>query len=73
MWWGALKLPLSNLLNENGGIGPDVDLRSCKALGRSQGLWYRMQTQWDMAQAKRPFMAKMMPIPRTDLESNVTT
>ena len=35
-----------------GGISPDMDLRLSKALGTSQGFWYRMQAHWDMAQAR---------------------
>ena len=40
-----------------------MDLRVSKALGTSQGFWYRMQAQWDMAQAKRRFKAKVKAIP----------
>ena len=60
------------VLNENGGISPDMDLRLSKALGTSQGFWYRMQGQWDMAQAKRRFKAKVKPIPRAELQSETT-
>jgi len=48
---GVSRLWLSKVLNENGGISPDLDLQLSKALGTSQGFWYRMQAQWDMAQA----------------------
>jgi antitoxin HigA-1 len=50
---GVSRLSLSKVLNENGGISPDMDLRLSKALGTS-----------DMAQAKRRFKAKVKPIPR---------
>ena len=66
---GVSRLSLSKVLNENGGISPDMDLRLSKALGTSQGFWYRMQAQWDMAQAKRRFKAKVKPIPRAELQS----
>jgi addiction module HigA family antidote len=69
---GVSRLSLSRVLNENGGISPDMDLRLSKALGTSQGLWYRMQAQWDMAQAKRRFKAKVKPIPRAELQSETT-
>jgi antitoxin HigA-1 len=49
-----------------------MDLRLSKALGTSQGFWYRMQAQWDMAQAKRRFEAKVKPIPRAELQSETT-
>ena len=70
---GVSRLSLSKVLNENGGISPDMDLRLSKALGTSQGFWYRMQAQWDMAQAKRRFKAKVKPIPRAELQSETTT
>jgi len=66
---GVSRLSLSKVLNENGGISPDMDLRLAKALGTSQGFWYRMQAQWDMAQAKRRFKAKVKPIRRAELQS----
>jgi antitoxin HigA-1 len=69
---GVSRLSLSKVLNENGGISPDMDLRLSKALGTSQGFWYRMQAQWDMARAKRRFKAKVKPIPRAELESETT-
>jgi hypothetical protein len=31
-----------------------------------------MQAQWDMAQAKRRFKAKVKPIPRAELQSETT-
>ena len=52
---GVSRLSLSKVLNENGGISPDMDLRLSKALGTSQGFWYRMQAQWDMAREPAPF------------------
>lgn len=61
------RLSLSKVLNMKGGISPDMDLRLSKALGTSQGFWYRMQAQWDMAEAKRRFRAKVKPISRTAL------
>ena len=66
---GVSRLSLSKVLNENGGISPDMDLRLSKALGTSQGFWYRMQAQWDMAQAKRRFKAKVKAIPGSELQS----
>lgn len=47
-----------------------MDLPLSKALGTSQGFWYRMQGQWDMAQARRRFKAKVKPILRAELQSN---
>jgi addiction module HigA family antidote len=34
---GMSRLSLSKVLNENGGISPDMDLRLSKGLGTSQG------------------------------------
>jgi addiction module HigA family antidote len=44
---GVSRLSLSKVLNENGGISLDMDLRLSKALGTWQGFWYRMLAQWE--------------------------
>ncbi len=62
---------LSKVLDEKGRISPDMDLRLSKALGTSQGFWYRMQAQWAMAQAKRRFKAKVKAIRRSELQSEI--
>jgi antitoxin HigA-1 len=64
---GVSRLSLSKVLNEKGGISADMDLRLSKALGTTPGLWYGMQAQWDMAQAKKHFKAKVKPIRRAEL------
>jgi addiction module HigA family antidote len=59
---GVTRLSLSKILNEHSGISPEMDLRLSKALGTTPGFWYAMQGQWDMAQAKRKFRARVQQI-----------
>lgn len=52
---GVTRVALSRVLNGAGGVSPDMDLRLAKALGTSPGLWYGMQADYDMWQAKKTF------------------
>lgn len=44
---------LSRLLNEKIGVSPDMAVRLAAAFGSSPESWLRMQTQYDIAQAKK--------------------
>lgn len=52
---GVTRVALSRVLNGAGGISADMDLRLSKALGTTPGLWYGMQADYDMWQAKKKF------------------
>src|SRR6202521_1241507 len=59
---GVTRVALSRVLNGSAGISADMDLRLSKALGTTPGSWYAMQANYDMAQAKRHFRAKVRRI-----------
>lgn len=46
------RAALSRVLNGSAGVSADMDLRLSKALGTTPGLWYRMQADYDMWQAR---------------------
>ena len=52
---GVNRVTLARVLNGAAGVSPDMDLRLSKALGTTPGLWYAMQGNYDMWQAKRAF------------------
>lgn len=59
---GVTRAALSRVLNGAAGVSADMDLRLSKALGTTPGLWYGMQGDYDLWQAKRHFKAKVRPI-----------
>lgn len=59
---GVTRVALSRVLNGVAGISADMDLRLSKALGTTPGIWYAMQGNYDLWQAKRRFRAKVRPI-----------
>ena len=60
---GVNRVTLTRILNRAAGISPDMDLRLSKALGTTPGLWYAMQGDYDMWQARKKFRGgKVRPI-----------
>jgi antitoxin HigA-1 len=50
---GVTRQTLSILMNENGGLSPDMALRIEKAFGMRMDTLLRMQTAWEIAQARK--------------------
>jgi addiction module HigA family antidote len=50
---GVTRQTLNNLVNERSGISPEMAIRLEKAFGTSADLWVRLQTAYDLAQARR--------------------
>jgi addiction module HigA family antidote len=50
---GVTRQALNNLVNEKGGISPEMAIRLEKAFGGSADLWLRMQAAYDLAQARK--------------------
>ncbi len=48
---GVTRQALNNLVNEKGGISPDITIRPAKAFGSTPETWVRMQAAYDLAQA----------------------
>lgn len=44
---------LSRVINEKSAISPEMALRLAKAFGSTAEMWLRMQTAYDLAQARR--------------------
>ena len=56
------RVALSRVLNGAAGISAEMDLRLSKALNTTPGLWYAMQGDYDMWQARKKFRGKVQPI-----------
>ena len=50
---GISRKQLSNVVNCRAGISPEMAIRLDKAFGGGADTWYRLQSAWDLAQAKR--------------------
>lgn len=56
---GVTREHLSTVLNERAGISPLMALKLDEAFGTSEGLWYKLQANYDLAQARRVKRAKV--------------
>jgi antitoxin HigA-1 len=59
---GVTREHLSTILNERAGISPLMSLKLDEAFGTSEGLWYKLQANYDLAQARRVKRAKVLPL-----------
>lgn len=50
---GISRKQLSNVVNCRAGISPEMAIRLDKAFGGGADTWYRLQSAWDLAQAKK--------------------
>ncbi len=50
---GVARHTLSRVINGQAGISPDMAIRLEKAFGSSADAWLRMQTAYDLAQARK--------------------
>ena len=50
---GVTRAHLSMILNGRAGISPLMSLKLDEAFDKSEGFWYRLQTGYDLAQARR--------------------
>ena len=50
---GVTRQALSNLINGNSGISPEMAIRLEKALGGTAEGWLRMQLGYDLAEARK--------------------
>lgn len=62
---GVTRVALSRVLNGAAGISAEMDVRLSKALNTTPGLWYAMQGDYDMWQARKKFRGKVQPIRAT--------
>jgi addiction module HigA family antidote len=59
---GVTREHLSTILNERAGVSPLMALKLDEALGTSDGFWYKLQTNYDLAQARRLKRVKVRPL-----------
>ncbi|MBC8287180.1 MAG: HigA family addiction module antidote protein [Nitrospinae bacterium] len=50
---GVTRQNLNNIVNEKSGVSPEMAIRVAKAFGGTPDAWYRMQSAYDIAQAKK--------------------
>jgi addiction module HigA family antidote len=50
---GVTRQNLSNIVNEKTDLSPEMAIRVAKAFGGTPDAWYRMQSAYDIAQAKK--------------------
>jgi addiction module HigA family antidote len=59
---GVTRANLSMILNARSGISAPMSLKLDDAFGTSEGFWLRLQTNYDLAQARRMKRVKIRPI-----------
>lgn len=50
---GVTRAQLSMILNGRAGISPLMSLKLDEAFDKSEGFWFRLQQQYDLAQARK--------------------
>ncbi len=58
------RATLSGILNGNKGVSPEMSLRLGKLLGTHESFWHAMQSNYDLAQAKRKKLPPIKPLDR---------
>ena len=59
---GVTREHLSTILNERAGVSPLMALKLDEAFGTSDGLWYKLQTNYDLARARKVKRGKVRPL-----------
>jgi addiction module HigA family antidote len=63
---GVTRQTLDRLVNERGGISPEMALRLAKAFGGSPDLWLSLQASFDLAEARKHMAEDLATIRRVD-------
>lgn len=50
---GVSRKQLSDIVNCRAGMSPDMAIRLDKAFGGGADTWYRLQSAWDLSQARK--------------------
>ena len=50
---GVSRQNLNNIVNEKSAVSPEMAIRVAKAFGGTPDAWYRMQSAYDIAKAKK--------------------
>jgi len=60
---GVTRAHLSRILNGRAGVSAGMSLRLSAALGTSPEFWLKMQVQYDLWQAQKTKLPKILPFP----------
>jgi antitoxin HigA-1 len=63
---GVTRQTLDRLVNERGGISPEMALRLAKAFGSTPELWLRLQATHDLADTRKRKAAELAAIRRVE-------
>jgi antitoxin HigA-1 len=69
---GVTRANLSMILNGRAGISPLMSLKLDEAFGTSEGLWTRLQNQYDLARARRVKRTKIKLLPARRVQMKAT-
>jgi addiction module HigA family antidote len=59
---GVTREHLSTILNERSNVSPLMALKLDEAFGTSDGFWYMLQTNYDLAKARRLKRVRVKPL-----------
>ncbi|MGA8940743.1 MAG: HigA family addiction module antitoxin [Acidobacteriaceae bacterium] len=59
---GVTREHLSTILNGRAGVSPLMALKLDEAFGTCDGLWYKLQMNFDLAQARKVKRGKVRPL-----------
>jgi addiction module HigA family antidote len=66
---GVTRANLSMILNGRSGISAAMSLKLDDAFATSEGFWLRLQTNYDLAQARRIKKGKILPVSTLRLQA----
>ncbi len=61
---GVTRQTLDRLINERGGVSPEMALRLAKAFGSTAEMWMRLQAAFDLAEARKSKAEQLAAIRR---------
>jgi addiction module HigA family antidote len=66
---GVTRQTLDRLVNERGGVSPEMALRLAKAFGSTAEMWLRLQAAFDLAEARKQKGKELAAICRVERAS----
>ncbi len=63
---GVTRQTLDRLVNERGGISPEMALRLAKAFGSTPEMWMRLQSAFDLAEARKRTAEELAAVRRVE-------
>lgn len=69
---GVTRQTLDRLINQRGGVSPEMALRLAKAFGGTAEMWMRLQAAFDLAEARKSKAEQLATIHRIATASELT-